>query len=64
VSKPGKHPNFPSKLRPISFLSTMGKLRVFKKLILRTIQKHIEEGNLVYSSLFGFEQIKARNFNA
>jgi hypothetical protein len=52
LPKPGKDPKFPPNLRPISFLSTAGKL--FEKLILRIIQKHIEERNLLNTSQFGF----------
>jgi hypothetical protein len=40
-------PKFPQNLRPISLLSTSGKL--FEQLILRTIQNHIEENLLTVS---------------
>jgi hypothetical protein len=50
--KPGKDPNFPQNLRPISLLSTMGKL--FKKIILKILPKHIEERDLLNASQFGF----------
>jgi hypothetical protein len=52
LSKPDKDPKFPQNLRPISLLSTTGKL--CEKLILRAIQKHTEERNLLNSSQFGF----------
>jgi hypothetical protein len=53
LPKPGKDSKFPPNLCPISLLSTTGK--VFEKLILRTIEKHIEERNLLNTSLFGFQ---------
>jgi hypothetical protein len=52
VPKPGKDPKFPENLRPISLLSTTGKL--FEKLILKIIHKHTEERNLLSASQFGF----------
>jgi hypothetical protein len=56
VPKPSKDPKFPQNVCPISLLSSMDKL--FEKLIIRTIQKHTEERNLLTTSQFGFEQIK------
>jgi DNA polymerase sigma len=50
--KPSKYPEFPQNLRPISRLSTMGKL--FENLFL-SIQKHAEERNLLKASEFGFQ---------
>jgi hypothetical protein len=52
LPKPGKDPKFLQNLHPISLLSTMGKL--FEKLILRTLQKHIGERNLLNASQFAF----------
>jgi hypothetical protein len=52
LPKPSKDPKFPPSLRPISLLSTMGKL--FEKLIIRTIQKQSEKRNLLNASKFGF----------
>jgi hypothetical protein len=49
---PGKDPKFPQNLHPISILSTMAKL--FKKVILKLLQKHIEERGLLNASQFGF----------
>jgi hypothetical protein len=50
--KPGKDPKFPQNLRPISLLSLMGKL--FKKVILKILQKHTEDKELFNASQFGF----------
>jgi hypothetical protein len=52
LPKPGKDLTFPQNLRPIGLLSTTAKL--YEKLILRTIQKHTEEINLLNASQFGF----------
>jgi hypothetical protein len=52
LPKPGKNPKFPENLRPISLLSTTGKL--FEKLILKTIHRHLAERNLLNASQFGF----------
>jgi hypothetical protein len=52
VTKPGKDPNFPQNLRPISLLSTTGKL--FEKVILKILQKQINERDLLNASQFGF----------
>jgi hypothetical protein len=53
LPKPGKDPKFLQYLCPISLLSTTGKL--FEKLILKTIQKHTEERNLINASQFVFQ---------
>ncbi|PNF26942.1 hypothetical protein B7P43_G14042 [Cryptotermes secundus] len=52
LPKPGKDPKFPQNLRPISLLSTTGKL--FEKAILKFLHKHIEERDLLNASQFGF----------
>jgi hypothetical protein len=52
LPKPGKDPKFPPNLRPISLLSTTGKL--FEKVILQIDQGHIEERSLFNASQFGF----------
>jgi hypothetical protein len=52
LPKPGKNSKFPENLRPISLLSTTGKL--FQKLILKTIHGHIAERNLLNASQFRF----------
>jgi hypothetical protein len=54
--KPGKDPKFPQKLRPISLLSTKGKL--FEKIILKIVQRYIKEKFILNASQFGF---RARN---
>jgi hypothetical protein len=50
--KPGKDPKFPQNLRSINLLSTIGKL--FEKIILKIVHRHIEERGLLNSSQFGF----------
>jgi hypothetical protein len=52
LPKPVKDPKFPQNLRPISFLSTTGKL--LGKVILKDLQKHIDERGLLNASRFGF----------
>jgi hypothetical protein len=52
LPKPGKDPKFPQNLRPISLLSTTEKL--FEKVILQLLQKHIDETGLLNASQFGF----------
>jgi hypothetical protein len=49
---PGKDPKFPQNLRPISLLPTTGNL--FEKVILKVVQKHIEERDLLNANQFGF----------
>jgi hypothetical protein len=52
LPKPGKDSKFPQNLRPISLLSTTGKL--FEKVILKIVQRHIGEKSLLNASQFGF----------
>ncbi|PNF38110.1 hypothetical protein B7P43_G15356, partial [Cryptotermes secundus] len=52
LPKSGKDLKFPQNLRPISLLSTTGKL--FEKVILKFLRKHIEERGLLDASQFGF----------
>jgi hypothetical protein len=52
LPKPGKSQIFPENLRPISLLSTPGK--PFEKVILKIVQRHIEERGLLYASRFDF----------
>jgi hypothetical protein len=50
--KPSVDPKFPQNLCPISLLPTTGKL--FEKVILKFVQKHIVEKGLHNASQFGF----------
>jgi hypothetical protein len=52
LQKPDKDPKFPQNLRPISLLSTSGNL--FEKVVLKIVQKHIEERCLLNAGQFGF----------
>jgi hypothetical protein len=52
LSKPSKNPKFPKNLCLISLLSTTGNL--FKKAILKIVQRHIHERGLLNASQFCF----------
>jgi hypothetical protein len=52
LPKPGKELKFPQNLRPISLLPSTGK--VFEKIILEIVKRHIGENNLLNASQFGF----------
>jgi hypothetical protein len=52
LPKPGKGPKFPQNWCLISLLSTTGKL--FRKVILKIVQRHIEERGLLNAIQFGF----------
>jgi hypothetical protein len=45
LPKPGRNPKLAQNLRPVSLLPTAGKL--FEKVILRIIQRLIEENNIL-----------------
>jgi hypothetical protein len=52
LPKPGKNPTLPQNVRSISLLPTTGKL--FEKVILKIVQRHIEEKGSLNASQFGF----------
>jgi hypothetical protein len=52
LPRPGKDPKFPKNLRPISLLSTTGKL--FEKVILTIVERHIENRKLLNANQFVF----------
>jgi hypothetical protein len=52
LPKHGKNPNFPQNLRPISLLSSTGKL--FQKVVLKIVRRYVVEKSLLNASQFGF----------
>jgi hypothetical protein len=52
LPKPGKDNTSPQNLRPISLLHTTGKL--FQKVILKIVQRHVVERDLLNANQFGF----------
>jgi hypothetical protein len=52
LTETNKDPKLPQNLRPISVLPTTGKL--FEKVILKIVQRHIEDKGLLNASQFGF----------
>jgi hypothetical protein len=52
LPKPGKDQKFPQNLRPISFLSSTGKL--FEQVIKKIVKRHLDTNNLLNASQFGF----------
>jgi hypothetical protein len=59
--KPGKGPKFPQHLRSISLLSTTGKL--YEKLILKEVQRHIEEKVCLMQASLVSVPVTAQLFN-
>jgi hypothetical protein len=55
-----KNPKFPQNLRPINLLSTKGKL--FEKVIMKVVQRHIEERGLLNASQFCFRARHSTTF--
>lgn len=52
VPKPGKKPSSPESYRPISLLSALSK--VFEKIVLLRLQKHIELNRIIPDTQYGF----------
>jgi hypothetical protein len=52
LPKPSKVPKFAQNLLLVSLLSTIGKL--FEKVILKMVRRHIEDEGLLNASQFGF----------
>jgi hypothetical protein len=59
LPEPGKGPKFPLILRPISLLSMTRKL--FEKVILKIVQRYIQEIVLFNASQFGFLHVTAQH---
>jgi hypothetical protein len=61
LPKPGNDPKFPKNLRPISFLSTTDNL--FEKLILKIVQRNVQEKAYIIQASLVSLQVTARDFN-
>lgn len=57
ILKPGKSPNEINSYRPISLLSTLGK--IFERLILNRLESHLESRNPIPSHQYGFRKGKS-----
>jgi hypothetical protein len=55
ILKPGKDPTAPKSYRPISLLSTVGK--VFERLTLRRLKYHINASGIHRKEQFGFREM-------
>ncbi|GBN99896.1 hypothetical protein AVEN_211115-1 [Araneus ventricosus] len=54
LRKPGKYPKFPQSYRPVSLLSSLGK--VFEKMLQRRIKEHYEGNNIIPPEQLGFRE--------
>jgi len=52
IPKPGKDPKFPQNRRPISLLSTLGK--IYERVLLNRLMEFVEERKLIPEEQFGF----------
>ncbi|GBM39222.1 RNA-directed DNA polymerase from mobile element jockey [Araneus ventricosus] len=52
LSKPGKDPKFPQSYRPISLLSSLGK--IFEKVLQKRINSYCDSSNIIPKEQFGF----------
>ncbi|GBO39415.1 RNA-directed DNA polymerase from mobile element jockey [Araneus ventricosus] len=52
LSKPGKDPKFPQSYRPISLLSSLGK--IFEKILQKRINSYCDSSNIIPKEQFGF----------